>query len=99
MTDEQIKAALDSLEGWALADGRPAITRKFKFKDFRTAWTFMEDCAVEADEMSHHPEWTNIYNRVEVVLTTHDSGGVTDLDIALAQFMNEAADAVEKEQF
>lgn len=96
LTDAEIVAALADLEGWARAEGRDAITKKFKFLDFRTAWSFMEDVAVEADEMSHHPEWTNIYNRVEVTLTTHDVGGVSELDLDLAAFMDEVAREMEK---
>lgn len=87
LTDEEINEALSELEGWGLAEGRPAIHKKFRFKDFRTAWAFMENVAEEADEMSHHPEWFNVYNRVEVTLTTHDVGGVSELDIDLAHYM------------
>lgn len=94
MTDDEIAAALKEAEGWTLVDGRPAITKKFKFTDFRAAWNFMEDVAVEADEMSHHPEWTNVYNRVEVTLTTHDVGGLSELDFDLAAIMDEIASKV-----
>ncbi len=88
MTDAEIKDALSGLDGWTLLENRPAIFKKFKFADFATAWDFMCAVAEEADEMSHHPEWSNVYNRVEVTLTTHDVGGVSELDIELADFMN-----------
>lgn len=91
MTDAEIADALKEVDGWALVEGRSAITKKFKFTDFRAAWNFMEDVAVEADEMSHHPEWTNVYNRVEVTLTTHDVGGLSELDFDLAAIMDEIA--------
>lgn len=96
LTDAEIENELKDLDGWMLAEGRPAITKKYKFKDFRHAWTFMEDVAMEADAMSHHPEWTNIYNRVEVILTTHDVGGISELDFDLAAIMDEVAADVAK---
>lgn len=95
-TDAQIEEALKDLDGWSKVDGRDAIFKQFKFVDFRHAWTFMEDAAVEADEMSHHPEWTNVYNRVDVTLTTHDVGGVSELDYELASLMDEIAAEVEQ---
>lgn len=91
MTDADVKEALADMEGWTLVEGRPAIAKKFKFKDFQTAWNFMDDVAGYADEISHHPEWTNIYNRVDITLSTHDAGGVTELDFDLAEFIDEAA--------
>lgn len=96
LTDAEIADALKEVEGWSAAQGRAAITKTFKFKDFRHAWTFMEDVAMEADAMSHHPEWTNIYNRVDVILTTHDVGGVSELDFDLAAIMDEIAADVAK---
>ncbi|HEU4839601.1 MAG TPA: 4a-hydroxytetrahydrobiopterin dehydratase [Micavibrio sp.] len=91
MIDADVKEALADMEGWTFVEGRPAITKKFKFKDFVTAWNFMDDVAGYADEISHHPEWTNIYNRVEITLSTHDAGGLTELDFDLAEFIDEAA--------
>lgn len=99
MTQDEIAEALQTLEGWSAVEGRDAITRKFEFQNFRAAWTFMEDVAVEADEMSHHPEWTNIYSKVDVTLTTHDVGGVSEADIELAEFMNAVAETVSRENF
>jgi 4a-hydroxytetrahydrobiopterin dehydratase len=83
--------ALAQLEGWTEAVGRDAIAKSFRFADFNTAFGFMARVALRAEQMDHHPEWFNVYNRVDVVLTTHDAGGVTDKDIVLAMFMDEAA--------
>ncbi|MDP3404015.1 MAG: 4a-hydroxytetrahydrobiopterin dehydratase [Brevundimonas sp.] len=85
-------AALAALPLWTVADeARPAIARALKFPDFSTAFAFMTRVALKAETMDHHPEWSNVYNRVEVLLTTHDAGGVTDLDIELARFIDAAA--------
>lgn len=91
MTEAEIEESLKALDGWTLAESRSAITKKFKFKDFCTARNFMEDAAVEVNRMSHHPEWTNVYNRVEVTLTTHDVGGLSEMDFDLAAIMDEIA--------
>lgn len=85
------QAALARLEGWHAAAGRDAITKEYRFKDFNAAFGFMARVALHAEKADHHPEWSNVYNRVEVTLSTHDSGGVTDKDVALAHFMDEAA--------
>ena len=84
-------AALKKLKGWAQTPGRDAISKSYKFADFNAAFGFMTRVALKADKMDHHPEWSNVYNKVEVVLTTHDAGGVTDKDVELATFMDEAA--------
>ena len=78
---------------WDLFDEpeRNVLTRNFAFSDFKEAWKFMQKVADHADANDHHPEWFNVYNRVEVTLSTHDSGGVTDKDFALAAVMDEAA--------
>lgn len=83
------EAAISQLRGWAVdpADG-DAIQKTFRFADFNTAFGFMTRVAIEADKRDHHPEWFNVYNRVEVRLTTHDADGVTDKDVALARFMD-----------
>jgi 4a-hydroxytetrahydrobiopterin dehydratase len=87
--------ALEKLPGWAAAPGdRDAIQRTYRFDDFNTAFGFMTRVALKADKIDHHPEWATVYNRVEVVLTTHDAGGVTALDLEMAQFMDEAAKAL-----
>lgn len=81
-------AALEELPGWAGVDGRDAITKSFKFVDFNAAFAFMAAIALKAERMDHHPEWFNVYSRVDVTLATHDAGGVTALDIELAHFMD-----------
>ena len=84
-------AAIARLEGWRVHDeGRDAIEREFKFKDFNAAFGFMTRVALLADKADHHPEWSNVYNRVEVLLTTHDADGVTERDVAMARFIDEA---------
>ncbi|MDP3746618.1 MAG: 4a-hydroxytetrahydrobiopterin dehydratase [Phenylobacterium sp.] len=88
------EAALARLPGWsALAGERDAIQRSFKFADFNAAFGFMTRVAIRAEQLDHHPEWFNVYNRVDVTLATHDADGVTELDVTLATFMNEAAAA------
>ena len=82
-------AALRSLSGWTLRDGK--IHREFRFDDFVGAFGFMSRAALVAEKMDHHPEWSNVWNRVSVSLTTHDAGGVTELDLALARRMDELA--------
>ena len=85
------KAALTKLNGWSEVAGRDAIAKKFVFKDFNAAFGFMTRAALVAEKMDHHPEWFNVYKTVEVTLSTHDAGGVTELDIKLAQAMNDLA--------
>jgi len=85
-------AALAQLPGWRRGEGpREVITRTYVFADFNAAFGFMTRVALMADKMDHHPEWSNVYNRVEVTLTTHDAEGVTGLDLSLAQFMEAVA--------
>jgi 4a-hydroxytetrahydrobiopterin dehydratase len=84
-------AALARLAGWKEASGRDAIAKTFVFADFNTAFGFMTRAALVAEKMDHHPEWFNVYKTVEVTLSTHDAGGVTALDIALAQAMDRIA--------
>ena len=90
LTIEELKAALKRLPDWELARDREAIVRKFQFVDFDAAFAFMTRCALMAAKMDHHPEWSNVYNRVEVLLATHDADGVTELDVRMAKFMDEA---------
>jgi 4a-hydroxytetrahydrobiopterin dehydratase len=84
-------AAVETLREWTVVEARDAIHRTFLFRDFNAAFGFMTRVALEAEKLDHHPEWANVWNRVEVVLTTHDAGGVTERDVALAQFMDAAA--------
>jgi 4a-hydroxytetrahydrobiopterin dehydratase len=84
-------AAVGQLTGWVAADGRDAIVKTFKFDDFNAAFGWMSRVALAAEKLDHHPEWFNVYSRVEVLLATHDAGGVTELDVKLAKFMDEAA--------
>ncbi|HXV01372.1 MAG TPA: 4a-hydroxytetrahydrobiopterin dehydratase [Caulobacteraceae bacterium] len=83
-------AALAQLPGWAAAEGREAITRGYRFASFSAAFGWMARVALAAERLDHHPEWFNVYNKVEVTLATHDAGGVTELDVALARLMDEA---------
>ena len=82
------KQALAELKEWREVAGRDAIARKFTFKDFNQAFGFMARVALVSEKMDHHPEWSNVYKTVDVVLSTHDAGGVTDKDIALAKAMD-----------
>ena len=84
-------SALKELPDWKAADGRDAIVRTFTFADFNAAFGFMTRAALAAEKLDHHPEWFNVYNRVEVLLATHDADGVTELDVTLARIMDEAA--------
>ncbi|MGB6535983.1 MAG: 4a-hydroxytetrahydrobiopterin dehydratase [Xanthobacteraceae bacterium] len=84
-------AALARLKGWSEKSGRDAITRKFVFADFSEAFGFMTRAALAAEKMDHHPEWFNVYKTVEVTLSTHDAGGLTERDIQLAEAMDKLA--------
>jgi 4a-hydroxytetrahydrobiopterin dehydratase len=91
LSAEARKSALNGLHGWTDTAGREAIARTFIFKDFNEAFGFMSRAALVAEKNDHHPEWRNVYKTVEVVLATHDAGGVTALDIELAKAMNAIA--------
>lgn len=86
--------ALAELAGWDAVDGRDAIAKTFIFKNFNQAFGFMARVALKAEQLDHHPEWLNVYNRVQVTLATHDAGGVTERDVKLAKFMDKAAAAL-----
>jgi 4a-hydroxytetrahydrobiopterin dehydratase len=86
LTEAQLREALDSLEGWSLDDGK--LRRQFKFADFVDAFGFMSRVALCAERANHHPEWFNVFNRVDIRLTTHDLGGISQRDIALAREIN-----------
>lgn len=85
------KEALAGLKDWREVDGRDAIARSFKFIDFNEAWGFMNRVALKAEQMDHHPEWFNVYSTVEVTLSTHECGGLSERDIALAEFIDKVA--------
>ena len=88
LSAEARKSALAELSGWSETPGREAIQRTFTFRDFNEAFGFMSRTALVAEKNDHHPEWKNVYKTVEVTLSTHDAGGVTELDIKLAQAMD-----------
>lgn len=83
---------LSGLPGWTLDPARPALQRSFRFDDFAQAFGFMSQMALVSERMNHHPEWFNVYNRVEVTLTTHDTGGISALDLEWARRANAASD-------
>ncbi|MBP6019678.1 MAG: 4a-hydroxytetrahydrobiopterin dehydratase [Burkholderiaceae bacterium] len=83
--------AVQQLQGWDVVDGRDAIHKVFKFRNFNQAFGFMARVAMQAEKNNHHPEWSNVYNRVEVTMTTHEAQGVTQRDIDLALFMDALA--------
>lgn len=85
LTEEQVRSALENLPRWALHDGK--LHREYKFSDFAHAFGFMTTAAVLIEKMNHHPEWSNVYNRVTIDLVTHDAGGITGLDVELAQVL------------
>jgi 4a-hydroxytetrahydrobiopterin dehydratase len=91
LTGDARKSALAGLKGWSEVSGRDAITKKFVFKDFNEAFGFMSRAALVAEKMDHHPEWFNVYKTVEVTLSTHDAGGLTDRDVKLAEAMDKIA--------
>ena len=89
LSEDAILTALEDLDGWAFEDGK--LHREFKFTGFVEAFGFMTQAAIEAEKMDHHPEWSNVYSKVVVDLTTHSAGGVTVLDFQLAGIMNKLA--------
>jgi len=91
LAGEARNGALARLKGWSQVPGRDAITRKFVFADFNEAFGFMARAALVAEKLDHHPEWFNVYKTVEVTLSTHDAGGLTERDIELAEAMDKLA--------
>ena len=91
LSDAARTQAMTELPGWRVVEGRDAIVKTFRFADFNAAFGFMSRVALLAERMDHHPEWFNVYNRVEVTLATHDAGGVTERDVRMAKFMEEIA--------
>jgi len=92
LSEEERALALEALPGWSLVEGRDAISRSFGFVDFNAAFGFMSRVALVAEKMDHHPEWFNVYNRVDVTLSTHDADGLTERDVKLAKAMDAFAD-------
>ncbi len=88
LTGKARSQALASLKGWKKVRGRDAIQRSFRFADFNEAWGFMTRVALAAEKADHHPEWSNVYNKVEIVLSTHDAGGLAEKDVALARVID-----------
>ncbi len=88
-----VDQALEALQGWSGVPGREAIRKSFRFEDFNQAFGFMTRIALAAEKLDHHPEWFNVYNRVDVTLATHDADGVTALDVKLATLMDAAANS------
>ena len=88
LTDAERKDALGKLDGWAETEGRDAIRKVFQFKDFNEAFGFMARMALIAEQMDHHPEWFNVYNKVDVTLATHDVDGLSERDVKMAEAMN-----------
>ena len=95
LTSEERSQQLPQLAGWQAVSGRDAIHRQLKFADFNEAFGFMTRVAIKAQEMNHHPEWSNVYRTVDITLTTHEASGVTERDIALARFIDAAAKATQ----
>jgi 4a-hydroxytetrahydrobiopterin dehydratase len=89
LTDDELTAAVAGLAGWEVVDGK--LHREFRFGDFACAFGFMASAATFAEKLDHHPEWSNVYNRVTVDLVTHDAGGINDLDVRTASRMSELA--------
>ncbi|MFA7587806.1 MAG: 4a-hydroxytetrahydrobiopterin dehydratase [Novosphingobium sp.] len=88
LTADQRHAALADLPDWSLRDDGLALVRRFMFSDFAEAFAFMTRVAIHAEKVDHHPEWANVWNRVDVTLTTHDAGGVSARDVAMAREIN-----------
>jgi len=86
-----VASALAAVPEWRRVEGRDAISRSFKFKDFSAAWGFMSRVALAAEKLDHHPEWSNVWNRVEVTLSSHDAGGLTARDFKLAAAIDRLA--------
>ena len=88
LSEAERKAALQELKDWQASAGRDAIQRSFKFKNFSEAWGFMNRVALAAEKADHHPEWSNVYSNVEILLSTHDAGGLSEKDVALAKLID-----------
>ncbi|MBN8808950.1 MAG: 4a-hydroxytetrahydrobiopterin dehydratase [Sphingomonas sp.] len=92
LSEEERAAALDELDDWDFDEGRDAIGRSFTFADFSEAFAFMTRVALLAEKADHHPEWSNVWNRVDITLTTHDAGGLSHRDVAMAEAIDALVD-------
>ncbi len=93
LTDAERAGLAQTLPAWTPVEGREAIVRAFQFRDFSEAWGFMNRVALIAEKMDHHPEWSNVWNKVDITLSTHDVGGVSELDFKLAAAIDKVAKA------
>jgi len=91
LSDAEVAAALAKLPGWTGVEGRSAIRKQFQFTNFNEAWGFMSRVALAAESQNHHPEWFNVWNRVEITLSTHDAGGLSARDVKLAEAIERVA--------
>lgn len=91
LSEDAVKKEMEKLAGWSRVPNRSAIAKTFQFKSFSQAWAFMSRVALLAEKMNHHPEWFNVYNRVDVTLSTHDAGGLSELDFKMAEKMDRFA--------
>lgn len=91
LSKPEIEKKLAERSGWSLAATGESISRRFVFADFKQAFGFMAEVALKAEELGHHPDWSNVYKTVDVTLSTHDVGGLSELDFKLADFMDQAA--------
>ncbi len=91
LSDAAREAFFEEFAGWRMAEDRDAVTKTFVFNDFIAAWGFMSRVAMYAEKADHHPEWFNVYNKVEITLTTHDADGLSDRDVHLARFIERTA--------
>ena len=91
LTESERQELLSALDGWSLVEGRDAIHKRFVFDGFNAAFAWMTRVALVAEQLNHHPEWFNVYNKVDVTLSTHDAGGLTRRDVELAQRMDQMA--------
>lgn len=91
LSSDSVNHALAELDGWTIAENGRAILKSFSFNDFSAAFGFMARAALAAEKLDHHPDWTNVYNKVDVTLSTHSAGGLTELDFRLARIMDQIA--------
>ncbi len=91
LTGSVLEQNIAGLDGWEINADKTAISRNFRFRDFNAAFGFMSRVALMAERLDHHPEWSNVYNKVDITLTTHDAGGLTEKDMVMARFISDIA--------